>query len=471
MSFSLVKRNAPAVESRSHFPNPTPDDGVNCKELVQSITDLAACTNYDPFLKEPLPATKKILKPVSQALKNKAFSMLDTIVNIWVEQTRPLLMLTEMINAMRDLGKRSQSMAAASEEMMASIREVGRSAEVVSQDAQNVKIELSKSIGAVSNALTSMEGISSAFNSLTDKVQTLNGASDQIAAILKTIETIASQTNLLALNATIEAARAGEAGKGFAVVAGEVKSLAKQTANATDDIRHRIAALQEGMTDMLASMTDGQERVNQGRSVIESVSQSIHSVGENVDSVTGKMVEVTSTVKEQATVVGEVTSNISIIADMSQTVLSYCGSVTDGVQKASIHVQKGLEEATKALDTSMLILATKADHASFKKRVIDVLVGTTQTKSEELADHHTCRLGKWYDAQRDQCITNLPSFAKLSEPHQRVHHHGKQALHFHHNDDPVAALEHAKLLDQASNEVIALLDQIHAELLKQESGE
>jgi methyl-accepting chemotaxis protein len=84
-----------------------------------------------------------LLKPAAKALRDKSKLMLRSIVNIWVEQTRPLLGIAEMFRDMRDLEKRSQSMAAAAEEMTASIGEVARSAEIVAQDAKNVKQELS----------------------------------------------------------------------------------------------------------------------------------------------------------------------------------------------------------------------------------------------------------------------------------------------------------------------------------------
>jgi len=112
----------------------------------------------------------------------------------------------------------------------------------------------------------------------------------------------------------------------------------------------------------------------------------------------------------------------------------------------------------------MLVLITKADHASFKKRIIDTLVGSGTAKSAEIPDHHGCRLGKWYDAITDQSIRALPAFKAVEGPHQRVHAAGKKALQHHENNDFVDALAEAKNLDQASKEVIALLDKLHDEV-------
>jgi methyl-accepting chemotaxis protein len=85
-------------------------------------------------------------------------------------------------------------------------------------------------------------------------VKGLAEAAQKIGAVTSLINEIASQTNLLALNATIEAARAGEAGKGFAVVASEVKSLANQTARATEEIGTQIAAMQDATGETVAAI-------------------------------------------------------------------------------------------------------------------------------------------------------------------------------------------------------------------------
>src|SRR5262249_33003978 len=147
---------------------------------------------------------------------------------------------------------------------------------------------------------------------LTNSTMTkLGDSSAEIGQVIKVITSIAQQTNLLALNATIEAARAGEAGKGFAVVANEVKELAKQTAKATEDISHRIAAIQvdaKGAVEAIKTISGIIGQVND-------ISATIATAVEEQSATTNEM---SRSVSEAAKGSGEVAKNITGVAQAAQ---------------------------------------------------------------------------------------------------------------------------------------------------------
>ncbi len=138
---------------------------------------------------------------------------------------------SDAVNASQSASENVQTVAAATEELSASIEEISH--------------QVSKTNTIVNNA-------NDAANATNDKVTALANAAQKIGQVIALIQDIAERTNLLALNTSIEAARAGEAGKGFAVVASEVKSLANQTATATEEISAQIADIQNSTSDAVS---------------------------------------------------------------------------------------------------------------------------------------------------------------------------------------------------------------------------
>jgi methyl-accepting chemotaxis protein len=182
-----------------------------------------------------------------------------------------------------------QMVATAAEQLSASIAEIGRQAAASSTTAAKAVDKARHTDGTV---------------------QTLSSAATQIGEVVGLIQTIANQTNLLALNATIEAARAGEAGKGFAIVASEVKTLATQTAKATNDIRVHIEGIQRVATDTVETMQD----IGTTISEVNEIAAAIAAAVEEQNSATQ---EIASNVRQAAAGTTEVSTNISDVTRAS----------------------------------------------------------------------------------------------------------------------------------------------------------
>ncbi|UPK07812.1 HAMP domain-containing methyl-accepting chemotaxis protein [Bradyrhizobium sp. 170] len=142
---------------------------------------------------------------------------------------------SQVAGASEEASSNMQSVASATEELSASVDEIGRRVKESSQIAEAAVRQAERTDGRIGK---------------------LSRAAQEIGDVVKLITAIAEQTNLLALNATIEAARAGDAGRGFAVVASEVKSLASQTAKATDEISNHISGMQGATQESVAAIKE-----------------------------------------------------------------------------------------------------------------------------------------------------------------------------------------------------------------------
>ncbi len=192
-----------------------------------------------------------------------------------------------------------QSVATASEQMSSSIREIAKSATEAARVASDAVVIASDTVQRFGDLMTSGE---------------------KIARVVEVIRTIAEQTNLLALNATIEAARAGEAGKGFGVVAGEVKALANQTAQATEEIEANIGAIRgltEAAGEAIGQVTETIHRINDIQTVIASA----------VEEQSATTAEIGQNVAEAARGVDDIAQSIAGFAEVAQETASGASSI------------------------------------------------------------------------------------------------------------------------------------------------
>lgn len=204
------------------------------------------------------------------------------------------------------------SVAAGAEQMNASIVEIARNAHHASEVASQASTTAHKT---------------------EQDIARLSASSDAIAEVVKTITAIAEQTNLLALNATIEAARAGEAGKGFAVVASEVKDLAQETAKATEDIVHRVEAIQSDVSTAV-------EAIATIAGVVAEIGDFQNTISAAVEEQSATTQEMSRGVAEVAAGTDQITENVTgiagaaqetshVVADVSRAVTELAGLASD----------------------------------------------------------------------------------------------------------------------------------------------
>lgn len=206
---------------------------------------------------------------------------------------------TEVSAASEQSSASVQSVASATEELSASVQEIGRR---VSESADTTRIAVSEAQNA------------------NEKVGGLAEAASKIGEVVGLITDIASQTNLLALNATIEAARAGEAGKGFAVVATEVKSLADQTAKATEEISTQISEIQTATGEAVEAI----DMINKTITNVDEISSSIATAVEEQGIATQ---EISRSVQQASTGAESVTANITSVNEAATETGKAAGTV------------------------------------------------------------------------------------------------------------------------------------------------
>ena len=165
-----------------------------------------------------------------------------------------------------------------------------------------------------------------------ETVKTLASSADKIGEVVGIINDIASQTNLLALNATIESARAGEAGKGFAVVASEVKTLAQQTARATEDISAQIEDIQMVTADAVEAI----EAISR---TIEELSESTSAISEAISQQNAATGEISRSAQQAADGTSEVTNNISQVSQAAEETGAASSQVLAAARELASHAE------------------------------------------------------------------------------------------------------------------------------------
>ncbi len=238
-------------------------------------------------------------------------------------------------SAAENMAAAMNSVAAATEETSANLQMIVAAAEQMSATINEISTNTAKGSKTTSQAVEKAEHISG-------KVDALGRSAMEISKVTETISDISEQTNLLALNATIEAARAGEAGKGFAVVAGEIKELANQTANATDEIGLKIGEMQRTTTESVEAIKGIVKTIDDINSIVTSVASAIkeqsattHEISNNVSQAASGIQEVNENVNQTSTLTAEATGDVHQVSQSVKEITAGSIQINESVLELS----------------------------------------------------------------------------------------------------------------------------------------
>ena len=305
------------------------------QEVLNSISNGDLTRNLDLDREDELGNMSKMINTMSSNLHGVMTRIAETSEQLLDSATNLRELAQQMTDKATDTQQRSNSVASAAEEMSTNMTSVASSMEqastnisTVADSTEGIKqtlLNISENVGKTKSIAEN--AVNQAQNAST-RIDDLSQAAQAIGSFTETINSISSQTNLLALNATIEASRAGEAGKGFGVVANEIKELARQTSEATEEINKKVEGIQNST---YASSQDIQEVMK----VIREVNEFISDIAESVDQQTESTKEIAENINQASQGVQEVNENVAQSSQAAQDIARDIAAVNKSAEAIS----------------------------------------------------------------------------------------------------------------------------------------
>ncbi len=387
------------IQSKDEIGEMAEDLNLSVKNLTEIIRELMSTT-------ENLTKSAESLSSVSSQMAQNAEEMNAQATSVAASSEEISSGVSTVAASAEEASATVTNIASMTEEMSAAVKNVadaGRKTSVNANMMASSSDEMSDQVNRIASSIEEMTAslnevsrntaqgsrISSDANKMTERINSrmdvLVASSKKIGKIVSVIKDIADQTNMLALNATIEASGAGEAGKGFAVVAGEVKELAKQSADASDEIASQIDDIQVSTEEAVASIKEINQVIEQIAAINETIASAIEEQTATAGEISRSVVDTAGNVKDVAQKAGESAVLMDEVAKSTVETSKTAGEVSRNIDELSTTVKEVARSSSEASGGVNNISKTIQE---ISKASVETSSGASQThdSSRELAN-------------------------------------------------------------------------------------
>lgn len=393
-------------------------------------------------------------------LRKNARGDLNRVVELSINNNEASIASAQLLYDLKNVAAFAQQIASAAEEMRASVAEVKQYSESIDKGTSNSLNAAEKVLQTLGKAVTSFDEIKNSVAENSAKLTGLTNFTKQVRDISEQIKGIAFQSNILSMNASVEAARAGDQGRGFGVIAQEIHLLSGRSEDATAQITKLINNYESEVAGIMGSLEQSQAMVDVGQGSIQSADSEMNTMVEQFKTVSENTTQISQALTEQSQASTEVAGGINTIAMHSSKSVKSTDNIVEAIESIQSHINQEILTVSELNIPGKIVKLAQSDHVIWKKRLVNMIAGKEGLSSHELADHHSCRLGKWYDKVNTPELRAHPAFAQLSEPHRAVHAHGKRSVDYYNAGNIGKALEEIQEVEKASTHVLALLRQL-----------
>lgn len=378
--------------------------------------------------------------------------VLDTFTGTMNRTMGDVLDQSKTVNHLSDdLKSLSAEMSKAATSSSADAQDVAKEAEEMTGYMASVAGVMDTTVGNISQIAAATEEISTTINEITAhtqktvsttetatreaksaalKINELTSRTREINSVTETIQEISEQTHLLALNATIEASRAGAAGKGFAVVADEIKTLARQTAVATEEIRKKVNVINDTVTYTRQSILDVEKIIQDTnnsvvlvQSSVSEQAQSTEEINKTLQETSSGIVDVSASVDRASRMAGGIEEKISQVFSSASQIAADSLLVSESADELNRTAESftRMADGFTTSDTGFRAGSAKRAHNAWKKQLSDMLTGKASLDPAAISDHRRCEFGTWYFNEGQALYSSISTFKAIDKKHEEVH--------------------------------------------------